>query len=213
MSLRRTQSSRPFLSLQEATFRLGDRLLFENTSWVFQRGEHWAILGHNGSGKSLFADALRGKVPLVGGKLRYHFRPRAGLSPEEAIGHVCFEDRKHEVHGTVAQSRWNSLEEESTLRVREFLAYERVMDVNPFEVGGGHEQKRRPFERRRHRAVGLSASNPSLSAVCSRCRTAKLNGCNWRARCAIPCACSFWTSRSWAWIRMRENTFKEFWSG
>src|SRR5512146_2981395 len=108
MSLPKTQRPRPFLSLQQATFRLGDRLVFESTSWVFHRGEHWAILGPNGSGKSLLADALRGQLPLVGGEMRYHWPPPPGLGQEEAIGHVSFEDRKHEVHGTVAQSRWNS---------------------------------------------------------------------------------------------------------
>jgi hypothetical protein len=85
---------RPFLSLLEVAFRLGDRLVFENTSWIFHRHEQWAVIGANGSGKSLLADALRGRLPLVRGELRYHFRAPAGLSPEEAIGHVSFEDRK-----------------------------------------------------------------------------------------------------------------------
>jgi molybdate transport system ATP-binding protein len=149
-----TPAAGPFLSLREATFRLGDRLVFENTSWVFHRREHWAIIGANGSGKSLLADALRGRVPLVRGELRYHFRPPPGLSHEEAIGHVSFEARKHEVHDTVVQSRWNSLEEEGALRVKEYLSCERVMEINPFEVSprlegwGG-------FERRRRKAVAL----------------------------------------------------------
>src|SRR5262245_31073389 len=65
----------PFLSLTNATFRLGDRLAFPDTSWTFNRNEHWAILGPNGSGKSLLGDALRGKLPLVAGELTYHFKP------------------------------------------------------------------------------------------------------------------------------------------
>src|SRR5215471_16425366 len=96
-----TAHPRPFLSLLNATFRLGDRLVFENTSWAFNRNEHWAIVGENGSGKSLFADALRGHLPLVGGQLRYHFRPSLGLTPEERIGHVSFEERKSEIHEMV----------------------------------------------------------------------------------------------------------------
>ena len=35
------------------------------------------------------------------------------------------------------QSRWNSFEEERGLRVRDFLAYERVMEANPFEERTG----------------------------------------------------------------------------
>src|SRR5204863_3058927 len=126
---------RPFLSLLDATFRLGERLVFEKTSWVFHRDEHWAIIGNNGSGKSLFADALRSRLPLIKGELRYHFRAPAGLSPEETIGHVSFEERKSEVHDLVVQSRWNSIDEEQAVPVGDFLSFERVMEINPFEVG------------------------------------------------------------------------------
>jgi molybdate transport system ATP-binding protein len=153
---------RPFVSLQHATFRLGDRLVFENTSWVFHRDEHWAVIGANGAGKSLFADALRARLPLVQGELQYHFRPIPGLSREDSIGHVSFEDRKSDFRGTVVQSRWNSIEEEGALLVRDFLSYERVMDVNPFEVTRRHGKARRAFDHRRHRAIGLLRLEPLL---------------------------------------------------
>ena len=45
------RAGRAFLSLQDAAFRLGDRIVFEHTSWAFHRHEHWAIVGANGSGK------------------------------------------------------------------------------------------------------------------------------------------------------------------
>ena len=135
---------------------LGNASSLEQTSWVFHRQEHWAIIGANGSGKSLLADALRGGLPLVHGELRYHFQPPPGLAPEEAISHVSFEDRKADVHDTVVQSRWNSLEEEGAAFVRDFLSYERVMEINPFEVTERHDQARPQFERRMRRAVGLA---------------------------------------------------------
>ena len=155
-------SRQPFLFLHKAAFRLGDRLVFEHTSWVFRRHEHWAIIGANGSGKSLLADALRGRLPLVHGELRYHFRPPPGLTPEEVISHVSFEERKAEVHDTVVQSRWNSLEDESAALVRDYLSYERVMDINPFEVTTRHAQARPQFERRMRRAVRLLGVGPFL---------------------------------------------------
>ncbi|HTL56619.1 MAG TPA: ATP-binding cassette domain-containing protein [Candidatus Limnocylindrales bacterium] len=151
----RSNSAAPFLTLREATFRLGDDLVFAGSCWTFRRNEHWAVVGPNGSGKSLLADALRGLLPLVGGELCYHFQVPAGLAPEQAIGHVSFEDRKAEIHGTVAQSRWNSIEEEGALQVGDFLAYERVMEVNPYEVSAAHHQARRRFEARLRRAVSL----------------------------------------------------------
>jgi molybdate transport system ATP-binding protein len=152
----------PFLTLREASFRLGNRLVFERTSWVFQRQEHWAVIGPNSSGKSLFADALRGGLPIVGGQLRYRFRPVPGLTCEESIGHIAFEDRKHEVHDTVLQSRWNSIEEEGALQVRDFLSYERVAEVNPFEITDRHRTMRPAFERRKRRAIELLDLAPIL---------------------------------------------------
>jgi len=162
MSSPRPCLPKPFLSLRNGAFLLGDRIIFDHTSWVFQRHEHWAIIGGNGSGKTLLADALRGGLPLVRGELRYHFRPPPGLTHEEAIGHVSFEDRKAEVHDTVVQSRWNSMEEEDALLVRDFLSYERVMEINPFEVTRRHGNARSRFDRRMRRAVGLLQAGPLL---------------------------------------------------
>jgi molybdate transport system ATP-binding protein len=159
---RQLTSAGAFLSLRDATFRVGDRLIFPNTNWTFARDEHWAVLGPNGSGKSLFADALRGLVPVVHGELNYHFRPPEGMIPEEVIGHVSFEDRRLHIHGAVAQSRWNSIEEESALRVGDVLSYERVMEINPFEVTENHERDRRRFDHALRRAIRLFRIDPFL---------------------------------------------------
>jgi molybdate transport system ATP-binding protein len=159
----KSTTPRLVLSLRDATFRLGERLVFQNTTWNFRRGEHWAILGPNGSGKSLFGDALRGRIPLVGGQLRYHFSAPPGLLAEEAIGHVSFEDRKSGVSGTVVQSRWNSIEQEQASLVREFLSFEQVMDINPFEVGQCQRRARRQFEHRLRRSVSLLQICPFLN--------------------------------------------------
>ena len=163
MSSPKPNRLQPFLSLRDGAFRLGDRIVFEHTTWVFQRHEHWAIVGANSSGKSLLADAVRGRLPLVHGELRYHFRPPPGLSLEEAISRVSFEARKAEVHATVVQSRWNSLEEEGALLAREFLSYERVMDINPFEVTSRYHKARPQFEQRMRRAVALLRVAPLLN--------------------------------------------------
>lgn len=151
---RQPNRPRPFLTLRNASFRLGDRLVFRHSNWVIDHHEQWAVLGENGSGKSLLADALRGRLPRVGGEMTWGFRAPAGLMHEEAIGHVSFEDRRADLQNTVVQSRWNSLEEEEALRVRDFLSYERVMDINPFEVSD-HRPARLGFDRRLRRAAAL----------------------------------------------------------
>jgi len=150
----RTGSARrPIVSAIGAAFRLGERSVFPGFSWTFRRGEQWGILGANGSGKSLLADGIAGRLPLAAGLLRYHFRPPAGLTHEESIGHLSFEDRRADVREAVVQSRWNSLEEDGSVLVRDFLAYDHVMDVNPFEVRATDEPARRQFARSREEAV------------------------------------------------------------
>ena len=62
----------------------------------------------------------------------------------------------------MVQSRWNSLEEEGALAVRDFLSYERVMEINPFEVAARPRQARPQFERRLRRAVALLQIAPLL---------------------------------------------------
>src|SRR5260221_13140903 len=156
-------TGKAFISLQNATFRLGDQLMFEHTNWTLHQGEQWAIIGPNGCGKSLLADGLRGRLPLVEGELLYHFPPSDGLRPEEAIGHVAFEDRKSELHGTVVQSRWTSFEEEAALRVGEFLSYERVMEVNPFELSPTRQSAQARFEKRLRRAIRVLQVEKFLS--------------------------------------------------
>ena len=50
--------------------------------WVKQ-GESWAIVGANGSGKSLFAKALANELPLVSGQFEQQFQAIARLSFEQ----------------------------------------------------------------------------------------------------------------------------------
>ena len=125
----------PVIVVDRLTRRFGEFVAVNGISFEVQPGEIVGYLGPNGSGKSLFADALRGCLPLVEGVMRFHFHPPKGLLPEESIGHAGFEERRLNAHGALVQSRWNSLEEEHALRVRDFLSYEQVMAINPFEVG------------------------------------------------------------------------------
>jgi molybdate transport system ATP-binding protein len=146
----------PLLSVRDASFRLGDKLVFENTNWNIRRGEQWAIVGANGSGKSLLGDALRGRLPCVQGEVVYQLKPPPGAAWEDCIGHLSFEQRKANVHEMVVQSRWNSLDAGAGLSVREFLSYEVTMEINPYELIPGDAKARRTFERRRRRAIGLT---------------------------------------------------------
>ncbi len=86
---------RPFITVQDATLRLHDRLILHNSSWKLHTDEHWAILGPNGSGKSTFVRSLWGGVPLRSGRILFHFgdsETEVHETPQrENIGYVSFE--------------------------------------------------------------------------------------------------------------------------
>jgi len=81
----------PLITLDNITVRLQDRPYLQNTSWKINSSEHWAILGPNGSGKTTFAKALLGQIPIVGGNIVFHFSKKDKKSRSaiaDAIGYV-----------------------------------------------------------------------------------------------------------------------------
>ena len=86
---------RPFITVENATLRLHERVILQNSSWQIHGDEHWAILGPNGAGKSTFVRALWGGVPLRSGRILFNFAPPKTdvhrTPPRDAIGYVSFE--------------------------------------------------------------------------------------------------------------------------
>jgi molybdate transport system ATP-binding protein len=81
----------PFITLDNTTVRLRDRLFLQDTSWQMNSNEHWAILGPNGSGKTTFAKSLFGAVPVVRGNIIFNFSTDDHQNPAtmaNAIGYV-----------------------------------------------------------------------------------------------------------------------------
>ena len=84
--------TRPFITLDNTTVRLRDRLFLQDISWQMNSNEHWAILGPNGSGKTTFAKSLFGAVPVVRGHIIYNFSKEDRQNPTtlaDAIGYVA----------------------------------------------------------------------------------------------------------------------------
>jgi molybdate transport system ATP-binding protein len=82
---------KPLITLDNITVRLQDRPYLQDTSWQINSDEHWAILGPNGSGKTTLAKSLFGEIPIVGGRIVFHFAKDAKKSRSplaNAIGYV-----------------------------------------------------------------------------------------------------------------------------
>ena len=77
------------LKLENITLRVRDTFLLPNTNWQIDKGQHWVILGPNGSGKTSLVKALIGQVPIVRGTI---YTPE--MTPINRAGYVSFEQHQ-----------------------------------------------------------------------------------------------------------------------
>lgn len=122
------KSNCPLVKLESVTLQIDDKLLFENTSWEIQYNQHWAVIGKNGSGKSIIVNAICRDVPVVRGKIHYFFGEEGNKSRPFFVKNEIVK-LTPEVHGKLMreqsgyhQARWNSIEGRNSLTVSDFLS-------------------------------------------------------------------------------------------
>ena len=57
------------LEVARLSIKRGDTTILRDVSWRVERGEHWVILGANGSGKTSLLSALTGYLTPTGGDI------------------------------------------------------------------------------------------------------------------------------------------------
>ena len=127
------------LVLDDVTVRWDERTAFARSCWTWRRGEQWAVLGPNNSGKSLLALALCGQAPLVHGEIRYHFdgdTQSLDSVPEQFIALLSPQVQRELATGESSfyQSRWHSGVTEGRRSMAQFLSQASVEDINPFAL-------------------------------------------------------------------------------
>ena len=65
--------SNRLLTIENATVKQRQEVLFENLDFELIKGQHWAIVGESGSGKSALLKTFAGKHYLTKGKIEHHF--------------------------------------------------------------------------------------------------------------------------------------------
>ncbi|MBF4473508.1 MULTISPECIES: ABC-F family ATP-binding cassette domain-containing protein [Flavobacterium] len=76
------------IELHKLSKKFKDRVILDNFSYDFQRGERIGIIGKNGTGKSTFLNLLTGTIPLDGGKvvvgdtIKIGYYTQAGIDPK-----------------------------------------------------------------------------------------------------------------------------------
>lgn len=114
---------------------------FAGTVWSFHEGEQWVVTGPNGSGKTYLATILAGETPCRGIQVEM---------PEEIDGHVAlltFGQQQSEAGGSWLQARWHESVSEDEKTVEQWLSFESVHEITPFEVRGDDTAERARFAR------------------------------------------------------------------
>lgn len=121
------------LSIDHATLKLGNTIIFSDLNFSVNRGENWALIGESGSGKSALLQMIAGKLHISAGNIHYYFHEDylkehhpddAHLTFHKLIGFV--EPRHHfrnlsNTSDFYYQQRYNSSDSENALTVEEYL--------------------------------------------------------------------------------------------
>lgn len=122
-----------FFAISHITVRYLDKILLPDLSFTMLRGEHWAITGNSGSGKTSVLQAILGKYNIVNGRIYYPFLEffknknhinNPFLTPRQLISFVPQEARfksKQNLADFYYQQRFNSLDAEAAVTVNEYL--------------------------------------------------------------------------------------------
>ncbi len=114
----------PLIRLHEVVLRHPDVQFSDSLNWSLFPNEHWAFIGPNGSGKTLFIDVLTGKLALKSGIREYPLLDELGLPVSEAVKAMAFRDITSltgDYEHSAYQQRWNSQEAESSPEVSSLL--------------------------------------------------------------------------------------------
>lgn len=131
------------IEIKNGVTRMPEWRMAEPVDFELLDGEHIAIAGPNGGGKSMLVDIIVGRHPLLMDCPAYDFRPSKKKLAADNIKYVTFRDSYGDYDSTYyLQQRWNQQEiDESTPKVGELLEKAYVI------YGEDTEEHR---ERRRH---------------------------------------------------------------
>jgi len=112
------------IQLNEVVLRHPDVQFSEPINWQIKSGEHWAVIGPNGSGKTVFIDTLTGKYALRSGTRVYPLFDEKGVRVSDAIKSMAFRDissLSNDYTNSTYQQRWNSQEAEESPLISDLI--------------------------------------------------------------------------------------------
>jgi molybdate transport system ATP-binding protein len=100
----------------QVSIQKGDQIVLENINWEAKAGENWAIVGGNGAGKSIFLEAIAGKIfPMQGTITKPNYDEIAFVAKDYSFNRIVQAATQY------YQQRFNSQDAEIAPTVREIL--------------------------------------------------------------------------------------------
>jgi molybdate transport system ATP-binding protein len=135
------------IELKNASARKPEWRLAEPVNFHLDKGEHVAIVGRNGGGKSMLVDMITGKHPVFPDQISYSFD-----EPYNNLKHITFRDTYGGDNDRTyfLQQRWNQMEiDEDTPTVGSKLE-------EAFLMSGPDTPERRAFQKHLYDLFGLN---------------------------------------------------------
>jgi molybdate transport system ATP-binding protein len=143
------------VSLKDVSVRLRDTIYLKNISWEIGQDEQWAILGPNGSGKSTLVKALFGGVPVIGGRVIYHFS-NPGIPEKDRIAYVSSDAHRDLIQRSILEDAFRDF----SGRVNEFTSVKTVLLEGLEEERTGRGVRVKAVELARRMGIGDLLERP-----------------------------------------------------
>lgn len=108
------------VSIKQAIPRLPEICFQEPIHWQINKGEQWALIGPNGSGKTILADLLQKRYALKEGEVKFGIEGKT----HEIVKSIAFKDihTLADQRNTYYQQRWHATETDELPTVKNLLA-------------------------------------------------------------------------------------------
>ena len=117
------QNARILIEIKDATPRFDYLKFSEPICWQMKEGQHWAIVGPNGGGKTLFVDMLLGKYALKTGTVICKDEMGTDMFVSSVVKCVAFRDLYSiiDTENGYYQQRWNRGDEQFIPLVKDLV--------------------------------------------------------------------------------------------
>lgn len=120
------------IQINNAVTRLEDVAFQRPINWTIKKGEHWVVIGQNGSGKTLLMDILMGRYALKSGEIICDDEDGRPLRISDVVKSVAFRDiySLTDIQNSYYQQRWNSGDTHEVATIKGFFETEDVDWLN-----------------------------------------------------------------------------------